>query len=363
MGALGPSPVRREDRRTGGRSNGRIRTDVAHEQWVAIGHEAQVARLARDGLSTSEIDQCLFISQRTVAHHLRMVFSKLGITSRSLVAIVAVRTPSARSFAIRQAHHVDRNKRVAEVVGKHGNGGVYLRRLRSRFRPQCVSVLHKLELIWKKGSSRSPRSSSTSAQGRVPQCPQQTPTGRAPSKRSSIAARDDARKIDSQPNPASSTACAYGRLGHEPGVLNRRRQGVQALPSPPSSGRRCSRLAASRPPYEHGAAMRPGGTSSGRPGRRDADARAGRRGPGATAVPERGRRANRHGDKRAAPAGRVLRARRRSKRGSTLTARPHATAASARVDDGRRTSTAARLMRGVQRGDRATACRRGPRPR
>jgi DNA-binding CsgD family transcriptional regulator len=57
--------------------------------------EAQIARLARDGLSNPEIGVRLFISPRTVEYHLHKVFGKLGISSRNQLQSALPREPIA----------------------------------------------------------------------------------------------------------------------------------------------------------------------------------------------------------------------------------------------------------------------------
>jgi DNA-binding CsgD family transcriptional regulator len=83
--------ARRELLATG--ETARARTPETRDQLTA--QEAQIAQLARDGLSNPEIGARLFISPRTVQYHLRKVFLKLGISSRNELHVALPRDPAA----------------------------------------------------------------------------------------------------------------------------------------------------------------------------------------------------------------------------------------------------------------------------
>ena len=59
-----------------------VRKRTADTNDALTSQEAQIARLAYEGLINPEIGHQLFLSHRTVEWHLRKVFTKLGISSR-----------------------------------------------------------------------------------------------------------------------------------------------------------------------------------------------------------------------------------------------------------------------------------------
>jgi DNA-binding CsgD family transcriptional regulator len=81
MGMDGFAERARSELRATGETARRRHATNGSEELTA--HEAQIARLARDGLTNSEIGSRLFLSPRTVQYHLSKVFAKLGINSRS----------------------------------------------------------------------------------------------------------------------------------------------------------------------------------------------------------------------------------------------------------------------------------------
>ena len=76
-------------------SGGQARERAVETPDALTAQEALIARLAGDGASNPEIAAQLFISPATVAYHLRKVFTKLGVSSRSQLARALPPRPGA----------------------------------------------------------------------------------------------------------------------------------------------------------------------------------------------------------------------------------------------------------------------------
>jgi DNA-binding CsgD family transcriptional regulator len=87
LGASSWSERARQELRASGETARRGATLVATELTPS---EAQVAALVRQGLSNKDVAGRLFISPRTVDFHLRNVYTKLGISSRTELAALAL---------------------------------------------------------------------------------------------------------------------------------------------------------------------------------------------------------------------------------------------------------------------------------
>ena len=81
IGAVGFAARAGQELRATGETARKRAAAAANQELTA--QEAQIARLARDGLSNPEIGARLFLRPRTVQYHLGNVFAELGISSRS----------------------------------------------------------------------------------------------------------------------------------------------------------------------------------------------------------------------------------------------------------------------------------------
>jgi DNA-binding CsgD family transcriptional regulator len=82
LDGMGMEAFSRRARRELAATGEKVRTQAVERPHDLTQQEAQIARLAREGLTNAEIAFQLYLSARTVEWHLRKVFTKLGITSR-----------------------------------------------------------------------------------------------------------------------------------------------------------------------------------------------------------------------------------------------------------------------------------------
>jgi DNA-binding CsgD family transcriptional regulator len=93
--ALGAPAVRRailRDRHAAGLPVPRgPRAATRRNAWGLTGREIEILELLRDGLSNAELAQRLFLSEKTVGHHVSSILRKLGEPSRSRAVASALR--------------------------------------------------------------------------------------------------------------------------------------------------------------------------------------------------------------------------------------------------------------------------------
>jgi ATP/maltotriose-dependent transcriptional regulator MalT len=77
----------------------RVRKRTVETREELTTQEAEVARMAGGGLSNAAIGERLFISQHTVAYHLRKVFTKLDIASRNQLGRVLTASSDPAALA------------------------------------------------------------------------------------------------------------------------------------------------------------------------------------------------------------------------------------------------------------------------
>jgi len=93
--AIGMNAFAERARRELGATGATVRKRRPETRDQLTAQEVQVAQLARYGHSNLEIAGQLFLSQHTVAYHLRKVYTKLGIKSRRELETALARSPRA----------------------------------------------------------------------------------------------------------------------------------------------------------------------------------------------------------------------------------------------------------------------------
>jgi DNA-binding CsgD family transcriptional regulator len=100
LSAMGTEAFAERARRELLATGGSVRRRTVETRDELTPQEAEIARLARDGLSNPEIGERLFISRRTVEYHLHKVFAKLGISSRNQLHRALGGDPSTEPAAL-----------------------------------------------------------------------------------------------------------------------------------------------------------------------------------------------------------------------------------------------------------------------